>query len=251
MKKISLIILIATQILISCKKKEGPQGPQGPAGPSLSGTLIGYVDVYDSYGNLKKSDSVNVSITGKGISVLTDTLGKFTINNLNTGVYELVISKPTYQNTKIPSLNFVGNGTQYITNRIGITQAPAFTLSNLGFSNTFGTITYTITASTSDTKARKAIMFLSKNPSVSNLPSTYIGSIIANITAGSTNAIGTISSTQLSQMGFNSGDMVYAIAYPISNASNASVYFDTNTGKLFYNNINTLGNSNLGSFVAP
>lgn len=236
-------------LMVSCKKKEGPQGPQGPAGPSLSGTLVGYTDVYDSYGTLQKSDSVVVSISGK--TALTDTSGRFVISGLTTGVYELNISKNNYQSTKIPSLNFVGGGTQYITNRIAITQSPSFTITNLAFTNTFGTITYTATANASDPKARKVILFFSKNSNVSSAPSAYIGTLIANIPGGSSNAISTISSSNMAQLGINSGDVVYAIAYPISNANNASVYFDTNTGKLFYNNLNTSGASAVASFTAP
>ncbi|MCX7728833.1 MAG: carboxypeptidase-like regulatory domain-containing protein [Bacteroidia bacterium] len=251
MKNLIMIFGITVLTLLSCKKKEEPQGPQGPPGPSLSGNLVGYVDVYDSYGALQKLDSVLVNVTGRSAGSLTDTLGKFTITNLTTGTYELNFSKPNYQSTKIPSLNFVGGGTQYISNRIAITQAPSFTISNLGFSNVFGTISYTITASASDVKARKVIMFLSKNSNVSSSPSSYAGSLIANIAAGSTNAIGTISASTLSQLGFNSGDVVYAIVYPISNANNASVYFDVNSGKMFYNNINTLGASPVVNFMVP
>lgn len=251
MKKTTFILITSSVLFSFCKKQEGPQGPQGSAGPSLSGTLVGYVDVYDSYGALQKSDSVTINVTGKSISAPTDTMGKFVISNLTTGTYELVISKPTYQDTKIPSLNFVGGGTQYLTNRIGITQTPAFTLSNLSFSNIFGTISYTVTASTSDSKARKAIIFLSKNSNVSNNPSSYASTIIANIGAGSTNAIGTISSSNMTQWGFNSGDVIYAIAYPISNANNASIYFDTNSGKIAYNNLNLSGATVISNFIVP
>ncbi len=249
MKKLSLLSLMLALIFLGCKKKEGAQGPQGPAGPSLSGTLVGYVDVYDSYGTLQKSDSVTVSIVGKSNLSLTDSSGRFSMSNLSTGIYEVNFSKPSYQSTKIVSLNFVGGGTQYITNRIGITQAPVFTLSSINFSNTFGTITYTLTASASDTKARKSIVFLSKSYNVSS--SNYMGTQIANITAGGSNAIGTISATNLYQMGINSGDAVYAIAYPISNANNASTYYDTNTGKTFYNNLNLSGATSVSSFTAP
>lgn len=251
MKKTLSALLAILMALTACKKKEGPQGPQGPAGPSLSGNLVGYVDVYDSYGTLLKSDSVIVSVTGHSNSAMTDTSGKFVISNLSTGVYEINFSRTNFQSTKIPSLNFVGGGTQYITNRISITQAPAFTLSSLGFSNVFGTISYTVTASNSDPKTRKSIIFFSKNPNVSNLPSTYIGNMIANIGANSSTSIGTISSSNLSQMGINSGEVVYAIAYPISNANNASVYFDTNTGRAFYNNLNLSGATTITSFIAP
>lgn len=253
MKKLSLLAGIAVLSITACKKEgpQGPQGPAGPAGPALSGSLVGYVSVYDSYGNIQKSDSVTVSITGSSNSAITDSLGKFTITNLNTGTYEINFSKTSYQSTKIPSLNFVGGGTQYITGKISITQAPSFTLSSLNFTNNFGIITYTVTANTSDPKARKVIIFLSKNSNVSSTPSSYEGTIIANISAGSSNAVGTISSSTLSQFGINSGDTVYAIAYPISNANNASVYFDVNTGKTFYNNINVSGATPISNFVAP
>ncbi|GIV30251.1 MAG: hypothetical protein KatS3mg028_1317 [Bacteroidia bacterium] len=252
MKKLICIISVTGMVLVSaCKKKEGPQGPQGPAGPSLSGNLVGYVEVYDSYGVAQKADSVVVSIVGKPFSVLTDTLGKFLISGLSTGVYEVDVSKTNYQSSKIASLNFVGGGTQYITNKIAITQVPSFTISSIGFSNTFGNITYTVTAANSDSKARKAIIFFSKNTNVSSSPPTYAGTMIVNIPQGSSNAIGAVSGSTLSQLGFNSGDVVYAIAYPISNANMASVYFDTNTGKLFYNNINTSGGSSVVNFMVP
>lgn len=253
MKHLNWLVGMAVLSMTACKKEgpQGPQGPQGVPGPSLSGSLVGYVDVYDSYGTVQKSDSVTVSITSLSKSAITDSLGKFTITNLNTGTYEITISKPSYQSTKIPSLNFVGGGTQYLTNRIAITAVPSFTLSSLNFTNNFGIISYTVTASASDSKSRKVIIFLSTDSNVSSSPSSYKGVIVGNISAGGSTAIGTISSTVLSQLNVSSGSTVYGIAYPISSADKASTYFDVNTGRTFYNNINTSGATPISSFIAP
>lgn len=255
MKKVSLLSLVIAVVstFISCKKDgaQGPQGAQGASGPSLSGSLVGYMDLYDSYGYMQKSDSVAISVVGKSNTAISDSTGRFTIANLTTGTYEVDFNRTNYQPTKLPSVNFVGGGTQYFGAKIQMTKAPTFSLSAASISTTTISVTYTISASATDTKPRKIIVFCGTHSSVSSSPLNYLTTTINNIAMGNISCTGTIPLNTIYDLGFVSGQTAYFIAYPISVASNASTYLDVSTGKTIYNNINVSGATPTFSILVP
>lgn len=259
--KISKIIataFIAVVALTGCKKDgaTGPAGAAGPAGPSLSGTLEGYVDLYDEYGDLiSNATGVYITIPGKTGTDSTNSAGIFT-KNLSTGTYELDFAKSGYGSMKIPSLNFVGGGTQYINAHVQLTQLPTFTLS--GFSvgtSTVATnpaVTVTITPGSANAKGRRVIVFFGSTASVSNTPGNYLGYQVINLPATSTSVTSNIgASTTLYGAGATSGNTIYLIAYPIADNSNASTYSDVATGKTVFNNVLTTSPVATQSVVVP
>ena len=85
------VVLIFT--ISSCTKT----GPEGPAGPLSTGTLTGYITIYDQYGYKVPGDisGVSVSIPGlAGDTITTTAAGAYTFNNLKTGIYNLVYARP-------------------------------------------------------------------------------------------------------------------------------------------------------------
>src|SRR5947207_12035210 len=100
--------------LSSCKKEtgaQGPVGPVGPAGPYLKGTLIGYVNLFDVYGNLQdNAGGVQVSMEGLARTAVTDSTGRFELDSVVTGTYNLDFSISGYGSQKIISLEFTGGG---------------------------------------------------------------------------------------------------------------------------------------------
>ena len=247
MKKSQITILsVAAMVILftGCSKPKdgapGAAGASGAQGPILSGNIKGYVDLFDSYGDLATNAS-NVYVSVPGISAVdsTSTNGMYT-KNLTTGTYELDFTKSGYGAVKIISLNFVGGGTQYIANHIQMTQAPVYSLSAINSATVAGqnAITLTVTPSSADTKARKVICFIGTNSSVSYLPTNYTGFVIVNIPANATSGTGSISTTIAYEAGIPSGSSVYIAAYPIAVNNNASIYSDVSTGKTIYNNIN-------------
>jgi hypothetical protein len=251
MKKITLTILAAAAFAAlssSCKKGDtgpsGATGATGPAGPTLSGTLEGYVDLFDQYGDLV-SNAVGVSVTipGKTGADSTNSGGMFT-KSLTTGTYELDFAKSGYGSTKVVSLNFVGGGTQYIQNHVQLTQIPTFSLSGLtaavGTSTVNPAVTVTITPGSTDTKVRKAICFFGNSASVSYMPGSYLNYQVINIPANVSSATANILASQtLYESGATSGSTLYLVAYPIAFNSSASAYADPVTGKTIFNNILT------------
>lgn len=250
MKKIQETILSVTVIAIlltGCSKpKDGAAGTNGVAGspgPLLSGSLKGYVDLFDAYGDLAANAS-NVYITIPVIAGTdsTSTNGMFT-KTLTTGTYELDYSKSGYGAMKIISLNFVGGGTQYISNHIQMTQAPIYSLSAITSATAMaqgqGVVTVTVTPSATDTKARKVVCFIGTSSSVSYLPGNYSGVVTINIPANSAIGFGSISTTIAYEAGIPSGNSIYIAAYPIAVNNTASIYSDVATGKTIYNNINS------------
>lgn len=240
------ILLAAFVIAISgCKKSSntaGPAGATGPAGPSLSGTLEGYVDLFDEYGTLMSPlDGVHITVAGKTHVDSTNAAGKYSIN-LSTGTYEIDLSKTGFGAMVIPSVNFVGGGVQYVNTHIPLTQPASYSLSSISSTTvTGGSVTFTVTPLNTDTKNRRVACFYGTNSAVSNDPATYAGVFFINISAGSTNGIGTLTANNVNAVGIGSGSgtLVYVAAYPISVNTNASVYSDIATGRNIYNNLNT------------
>lgn len=259
--KTVLVAVVVAAALAGCTKPKdgatGPTGTTGATGPALSGTLQGYVDLFDAYGDLMASDTgVHItSTTLASVNTSTATNGMFQIANLTTGTYELDFAKAGCGSTKIPSLNFTGGGTQYITGHIQLTQVPTYSLVTSGLSVGTTTLTnggnpgpalsLTVTTAAADVKNRKAIVFYNTSPTVSSTPGNYVGFTVVTIpclASGSTTGTATIPvSTSLYEQGIASGSTLYLIAYPIAYNSNASSYPDVASGKTIFNNIFTGG----------
>ncbi|MFI5201706.1 MAG: carboxypeptidase regulatory-like domain-containing protein, partial [Candidatus Kapaibacterium sp.] len=118
-----LTIIIALSIT-------GCTGNTGPAGPSLSGSMTGFVALYQSDGSRAPDQSgVTVSIQSTSLSTTTDSTGKWTISDLNTGTYTVTYTKQGYGMSEQQGLQFVGGGgTDYIGN-ITMAQPPDFSVS--------------------------------------------------------------------------------------------------------------------------
>jgi hypothetical protein len=256
MKKTILAAAIIAIALTGCKKPaDGATGPAGATGPNLSGTLEGYVDLFDAYGDLTaNAASVYVTCPTKSGTDSTASNGMFT-KSLSTGTYEIDFAKTGYGAIKIPSLNFVGGGTQYINGHIQMTQAPTYSLSTIatGTATSAGltAISVTVTPSGVDTKNRKVICFLGTSGSVSYLPGNYTGTAIINIPANATTGVGSISVATANAAGVASGNVntIYIAAYPIAVNNAASTYGDPATGKTIYNNINTASSVTTSTLV--
>jgi hypothetical protein len=258
-KTILAMACIATILYLSaCKKGDiGDPGAIGPKGPVLKGSLAGNIFLFDQYGtkipvNLQ---GVTVSIEGSTLSAITDSLGKWHIDSLSTGVYTLNFSKAGYALAKNQSLQFVGGGTVEIKNT-SLLAVPSYQLSStITAKDSVGIIAQTAdtiakgivisgTYTSNDTRPRSAVIFVNKTNAVSSLPSNYIFAEIKNpFPVDKKNPNGTnfsifISADELHNAGFKKGDTVYFIAYSAANGFNTlSNYQDYNTGRVIYNAI--------------
>lgn len=112
MLKKSLLIsaLAIVAIAFTSCTKEGPEGPAGKDA-TLKGSIIGKVTLYDEFGTeITDKSGVTVTIDGASpaVTATTDATGKWTVNNISTGTYDLIFSKTGYGMEKYSSFSFVG-----------------------------------------------------------------------------------------------------------------------------------------------
>jgi hypothetical protein len=255
---ISLSVILASGIFIlsSCTKPAaGSQGPQGPAGPAYTGSIFGFVSLYDQYGvkqnvnNLNPFGVMNIKVTidGTAYRALTDASGKYTFNNLPSGIYNL-----TFADTIIPALPVLGYAPNCVKNinlvlgasqhDVHLGQIPAFAISatakdsvaksdSLNWIKISGTTSY-------DTQGREVLVFASGASSVSYLPANYVYVTAAAITANKTTFSVNMLESTLIDAGFPSGSTVYFMVYPTGvNYASASEYEDLTTSRIVYNEV--------------
>ena len=253
--KISFLLsFLAIGIFTSCNKE---QGPQGPAGPALSGAFVGFVTLYDQYGDVMANDSgVIVSVQGKNISATTNAQGRYLLPGLSTGVYNFTFSKSGYGSAQTVSQNYVGGDTQYLGTIKTMSQIPNFTITGISLSAVTAknplnnTIKISGTVNTTDVKDRKIIFFVNSQSNVSYLPANYTYTTTATVLADSANFTLNIANLTLYQAGFASGTTIYVAGYASAYQNTSSEVFDINTGRIQYNAINTSGSSS-SSIVMP
>jgi hypothetical protein len=100
---INFLLVTAIAMFFSCEQTEVR---------SLSGDLIGRVGaLMDEFGDLQEDRSgylVTIEGSDPERTALTDTQGKFLIDKLEGGTYNLIFSKPGYQTLRVFSYQFTG-----------------------------------------------------------------------------------------------------------------------------------------------
>lgn len=272
--KISALSISVLLLATACTKTgaTGPTGPvgangtTGPVGPALTGTVVGYVDLFDQYGELLPASAAgevyltSPNLSGWKDSTYVNTAGANTYSTtLTTGTYQFNLSTKTggFGNYQINSMNVTGGGTQYNTTHIQLAQAPTFSVTGLSVGTSTSTtnpaVTTTVTVAGGDiAKSRKAIIFFGSASTVSSNPSTYLGYTTVTVSPNSYTVAANISCTStLFPAGADSSMTIYLNAYPISYSSGASTYTDVNTGKVIFNNIGTTTISSAVSVIVP
>jgi len=207
-------------IFISC------EGAEGPAGPTLRGDLIGNFNlVFDQFGEpMTDKGSIEVLVEGTTPEkkTLTDAEGKFIIEDLPTGTYNLVFSKIGFQTLKIFSLQFVGGAVPLYygaptLSELSTTSLEEFSAEATDENNsnpdqyTMVKFSHTITPVSTQDSPRNLVAFMHTSPDVSNSVYTHQINLTDDISIIRFNKIA--SRTKL-----------YAIAYvaPV----NCNAYFD-------------------------
>ena len=247
MKSKSILISIAIIVLVfnSCVK-EGPEGPPGASGSALSGSLVGFVYLYDEYG-VPISDKSGVTVTVDGyipsLSATTNSSGKYQIDNMTAGTYDLIFSKTGYATYKSLSLSFVGGVKPRVFNTTLVQQATT-TVSSLTvtfYSSTQFTLACTLAPAIPAGYLRYLRVYYGKNSTVSS--TNYI------TTAAFGSSVPAFSSIRSFDKGnFPSSTSLYVIAYAESYYT--YYYQDLLSGLNIYTTIGSTG-SNVASIIVP
>jgi hypothetical protein len=181
------LVLAASVVLVllmGCK-----EGSEGPPGPKLQGTLIGFVRLVDVAGTFQADASaVTVSIAGTNVSATSDALGKFVLNNVETGTYEVIYSKTAYGTLRRQGISFASGGSASL-GRVDLGQIPNYTVTTITGATVAGQ-TITINANVNTVPANQVhrfVVFLGTTNDVSgNDPQKYRGYKTAQVNAGGT-----------------------------------------------------------------
>ena len=233
----------------------GPTGPQGPEGARLKGDIKGQVTVvYDiDKANPRLTDLSGVTVGVKDgavdIKVTTDAAGSFTLKDVPTGTYDIMMTKEGFGRHEVNGFKHVGGNTSYVPTN-GTHQLIAITKVLVGQLN----------ATFNANKELQVTMVFSNTSGTANSPT-------AVLYAGRDNKVGPtnyvtfsrgsfflpsfpITYTQLSwitNFGFKTGERVYLVAYGgIPNNG----YFDPKLGKIVATSLNPTP-SNVVEIIMP
>ncbi|HMC96358.1 MAG TPA: carboxypeptidase-like regulatory domain-containing protein, partial [Flavobacteriales bacterium] len=243
--------LSVIMLLAGCAKDgdTGPAGSTGPAGPSLSGNLTGFVSLYDQYGAhlLLDNDSSIVTVDGTSWQSWSDSLGRYTINDLHTGIYNLTCTHAGFGESKVNSLQFAGGGDLY--RDIRLSAIPSFQLDSISVTTGVGGLAITGHLAM-DAQQRTVLIFAGGAANTSADPATYLSFYSRSVMANQATFTLQIPTGDLYAMGLTSGATVYFAAYGATpNFNNSSSYQDLNTGRTVFTAISA--NAALRSGLVP
>ena len=170
MKKLSsaLIAILLFSFLVSCTET---------VAPVLTGSISGFVYLFEEEGTqIKDRSGVRVSFEGRGNYAYTNKDGRYSLENVEAGIFNIVFEKEGFGLTKIIAREFVGGGDAYLYN-IGLTKLPSFNVTSLIITKTTGSPPYLrMNGNLSDARNyyRNVVIFFGKGEDVSNDPKNYL-----------------------------------------------------------------------------
>lgn len=218
----------------------------------LSGQLIGYVTLYDSVRN-KISDNSGVEIIVKGsnpqLKTLTDESGQFIIDNLKSGIYNIIYNKKGYCPHKIVSYQFVGGHKFSTIYPISLFSQSKFQIDSLEITDLEWqySVEFLVTAKVSNQIENTPYLcryYLSNEPDVSykNYKTTgtsysFYGNEVISF------------NLQVDTLKYPIGSELYLIMYPTADSFQS--YTDINTGKKIYTSVNIDKPSDVANITIP
>lgn len=227
--KCVLLLIVLFSLLVSCTET---------VAPVLTGNISGFVSLYEENGSqVNDKSGVKVSIEGRNNYAYTNIEGRYEIENIDAGIFNIIFEKEGFCLYKRTSYQFVGGGDAYLY-QISLTRQPSFNVESLDISK-WGTQTHylKISGSLNDVRnyTRYVILFFGKKENVSNNPQDYLLSSSIYVypdSASFDNNWGDYEN-YFGEYGFNVGETVYVAAYSLARFYWEEVY-DPLTGRYFY-----------------
>lgn len=234
-----ILILCLALLLFSCQEEQIKQ-------VGLKGTLIGFV----SSSTMGESGGIQVIVEGTNpqITVTTDDEGRFSVEDLETGTYDLVFMKSGFGTYKMIGYTFVGgNEPAYVfamIYKLPDVKIKDMTLVAKKIVNT-ARLEGTLTIETSSSWNVFYRYYMSNNANVT--PSNYQESGTVSLSSLSTNQVTFYK--DINTQKFLPGSDLYVIIYPCGDQGYSN-YIDVVTGNLIYSTI-TLQGSQVKTVKVP
>lgn len=251
LRALSALLLIAT--FSGCGKHEDRPASTSTSTPAITGSLVGYVDLYDQYGNiLNNAGGVTVTLSNSTVTATTDANGRYVLPSLPIGYYNIYFSKSGFGNAESTSQQVIASDTLYLTGRKMLSQMPTFSISTmtLGFNKAMTNLDVNGLMNALDPKTRRIIFFVNDSSVVSSSPANYKYSFTTSVLPDSVKYGAGIAISTLYGAGFASGSTIYIAAYSSAYQNGSSTTFNANFGRNQYNAIST-GNPLIGSITLP
>lgn len=252
------IIAIMPILFTNCEGPSGPTGQTGPPSPVLTGTISGFVYLADPDTIYADHRGIEIQIENTTFTTSTDSNGRWSIDELPTGTYNILISKNGFGYFKYTSVQFIGGGEYYIGTRF-LTSVPVLPVGlDSTITNPFAVIILgTLYEEIPEADYHNVLIFFGLSDSVSSNPEYYKYMRSASISLGSFSE--SININILKDIGFNSGDTIYITAFASISFYNYMFggyvgyyyhrYIDTITGRYVYTHLGK--KSNIVSFQLP
>jgi len=250
-KFIDFYLMILVSVLIgACTKNvdglPGTAGPSGESGTSIAGTrsnIFGYVKLVSQFAvpdTLRDSVKVSTRMGDSLVKVMTDKNGKFTLPQLKSGTYRILLEKNLYDSIAYTVVHTAGNEDKFIgilqmdgSLTTHITQQELLLQTNSSFGAPFQylNITTTIDGPPITLNSQRYVNFyFSDSPDISD--KNYLFSAAGNShSEGSNEFFAQVSfvQTEINGNRFSPGDTVYMKTYFVPYYSLMDSWFDINT----------------------
>ncbi len=231
--KIALVLFIVVLVILPLNQctKNTTEIIRDTIQQIQTGNLIGFVSLYDSSGYfIKNRSGVNINIIGTSTyNLISDTNGRFEIDKLQTGTYDINFTKQGFSETKRVGFGFEGGvNPQLITQNLNMPSSLKVILNSLSYIDSQD-IDASIQASrnpSTDYSFYRIFYSISDSVSYTNY---YCTDSYGPAAVPYNGIIGPLVSLPLY---FSSGTKVYVIIY--GSPSIYSSYYDITTGTLIY-----------------
>lgn len=234
MKKFSgaLIAIVSFYFLVSCTET---------VAPVLTGSISGFISLHEEDGTpIKDRSGVRVSIEGRSNVAFTNTDGRYKLENVSAGIFNIIYEKEGFGLNKIIAREFVGGGDAFIYELL-LSKLPSFNVTSLTINKISTQPPYlSMRGNLSDVRnySRSVIIFFGKGEDVSNDPKNYLrtNSIYVYSDSSTFGYSWSDYNRYFLDAGFISGETVYVAAYSASDYYWGSV-FDPVTGRYYFYNV--------------
>lgn len=213
------------------------------------GQIRGLVRLVDDLNNPQSFAGMQVTAENTGVSTISDSLGRYFLNGLQNGTYNLVYSKPGYGTYILVGFNNKGNVSDnpslvpLVT--LGQYSTTTFTALSEKINNDTVILRPTIDPAGTTIQPRGIRFFYGTSPDISNENFTAYSTVYQ--LSGTTGAL-KIGYDYFYALGFTSGETVYIKGY--GDAFFSDDYDDPQTGKHVFPNLNQTSVAPV-SFILP